>query len=135
MGLNTLGRKPPYLPTARSDGHWVLRGTIARQSTTHDVTFDWILGHEYVQMQTRRWGDGERADRLRRLAVEHRTPVHAAILGLPDAPRRRADVSDERVGGFANHCNRAIPLRADEAVVESRPQRRIHLLGSGAAKR
>ena len=31
-------------------GHWVLRGTIARHSTTHDVTFDWILGREYVQM-------------------------------------------------------------------------------------
>jgi hypothetical protein len=24
-------------------GHWVLRGTIARQSTTHDVTFEWML--------------------------------------------------------------------------------------------
>jgi hypothetical protein len=31
-------------------GHWVLRGTIARQATTHDVTFDWVLGREYVQM-------------------------------------------------------------------------------------
>lgn len=31
-------------------GHWVLRGTIARQSTIHDVTFDWMLGREYVQM-------------------------------------------------------------------------------------
>lgn len=31
-------------------GHWTLRGTIARQSTVHDVTFDWILGREYVQM-------------------------------------------------------------------------------------
>src|SRR5437588_1635940 len=31
-------------------GHWVLRGTIARHATTHDVTFDWILGREYVQM-------------------------------------------------------------------------------------
>ena len=31
-------------------GHWVLRGTIARQSTTHDVTFDWMLGRENVQM-------------------------------------------------------------------------------------
>ena len=31
-------------------GHWVLRGTIARQSTTHDVTFDWLLGRNYVQM-------------------------------------------------------------------------------------
>src|SRR5881227_3789842 len=31
-------------------GHWVRRGTIARQSTTHDVTFAWMLGREYVQM-------------------------------------------------------------------------------------
>jgi hypothetical protein len=31
-------------------GNWVLRGTIARQQTVHDVTFDWMLGHEYVQM-------------------------------------------------------------------------------------
>ena len=31
-------------------GHWVLRGTIARQQTTHDVTFEWMLGREYVQM-------------------------------------------------------------------------------------
>src|SRR5438046_9402864 len=31
-------------------GHWVLGGTIARQATIHDVTFDWILGREYVQM-------------------------------------------------------------------------------------
>jgi hypothetical protein len=31
-------------------GHWVLRGTIARQSTVHDVSFEWMLGREYVQM-------------------------------------------------------------------------------------
>lgn len=31
-------------------GHWVLRGTIARQQTVHDVSFEWLLGHEYVQM-------------------------------------------------------------------------------------
>ena len=31
-------------------GQWVLRGTIARQSTTHDVTFEWMLGREYVRM-------------------------------------------------------------------------------------
>lgn len=31
-------------------GEWVLRGTIARQQTVHDVTFEWLLGHEYVQM-------------------------------------------------------------------------------------
>ncbi len=32
-------------------GRWVLRGTIARQQTVHDVTFDWLLGREYVQMR------------------------------------------------------------------------------------
>src|SRR6266566_3079001 len=31
-------------------GHWVLRGTMARQSTTHDVDFEWMLGREYVKM-------------------------------------------------------------------------------------
>ncbi len=31
-------------------GRWVLQGIIARQNTTHDVTFDWMLGREYVQM-------------------------------------------------------------------------------------
>lgn len=31
-------------------GRWVLRGTIARQPTVHDVTFQWLLGREYVQM-------------------------------------------------------------------------------------
>ena len=31
-------------------GHWVLRGTIAQQQTIHDVSFDRMLGREYVQM-------------------------------------------------------------------------------------
>src|SRR5262245_44178005 len=31
-------------------GQWVLRGTIARQSTIHDVSFEWLLGREYVKM-------------------------------------------------------------------------------------
>jgi hypothetical protein len=31
-------------------GSWVLHGTIAGQQTTHDVTFAWLLGREYVQM-------------------------------------------------------------------------------------
>jgi hypothetical protein len=31
-------------------GHWVLRGTIAGKQTVHDVTFEWLLGREYVQM-------------------------------------------------------------------------------------
>ena len=31
-------------------GHWVLRGTIAGRQTTHDVSFERMLGREYVQM-------------------------------------------------------------------------------------
>jgi hypothetical protein len=34
----------------RLAGQWVLRGTIARQRTVHDVSFAWLLGHEYLQM-------------------------------------------------------------------------------------
>lgn len=34
----------------RLEGRWVLRGTIARQPTVHDVTFTWLLGREYLQM-------------------------------------------------------------------------------------
>ena len=30
-------------------GSWVLEGTIAGQQTTHDVTADWVLTHQYVQ--------------------------------------------------------------------------------------
>jgi hypothetical protein len=41
---------PPDSLFDRLIGHWVLRGTIARQETTHDVTFEWMLGREYVQM-------------------------------------------------------------------------------------
>ena len=31
-------------------GHWVLHGTIAGKDTTHDVTADWMLRHEYVRL-------------------------------------------------------------------------------------
>jgi hypothetical protein len=41
---------PPDSLFSRLVGHWVLRGTIARQETVHDVNFEWLLGREYVQM-------------------------------------------------------------------------------------
>jgi len=34
----------------RTIGRWVLRGTIAGQQTTHDVTFEWVLNRGYVRM-------------------------------------------------------------------------------------
>ena len=31
-------------------GNWVLRGEIAGKQTTHDVTSEWVLGHQYVRL-------------------------------------------------------------------------------------
>ena len=31
-------------------GHWVMRGTIGKQETTHDLDAQWVLDKEYVQM-------------------------------------------------------------------------------------
>lgn len=44
----TSGLQDPLLD--RLIGEWVLEGTIAGRQTTHDVTFDWVLGHEYVRL-------------------------------------------------------------------------------------
>lgn len=41
---------PPDSLFDRLIGHWVLRGTMAKKATVHDVTFDWKLRHEYVEM-------------------------------------------------------------------------------------
>ena len=41
---------PPDSLFDRLVGRWVLRGTIARQQTTHDVTFEWMLGRSYLRM-------------------------------------------------------------------------------------
>ena len=31
-------------------GHWVMTGTIGKQSTTHDVDVDWVLKREYIRI-------------------------------------------------------------------------------------
>ena len=40
--------KDPLLE--RLAGTWVLRGAIAGKQTTHDVTVEWVLGHQYLQL-------------------------------------------------------------------------------------
>ncbi len=32
-------------------GQWVLQGTIDGKQTTHDITVDWVLNHEYIRLQ------------------------------------------------------------------------------------
>lgn len=42
---------PPKDPLLeRLAGTWVLRGTIAGQQTTHDVTAEWVLNHLYLRL-------------------------------------------------------------------------------------
>jgi hypothetical protein len=41
----------PFLQ--RLAGSWVLRGTIAGRATTHDVTSEWILSRQYLQIHER----------------------------------------------------------------------------------
>jgi hypothetical protein len=31
-------------------GHWRMEGTIAGQNTVHDVTAEWVLGHQYLRV-------------------------------------------------------------------------------------
>ena len=56
-------------------GRWVLSGTIARQHTTHDVTFEWVLGREYVQMHE-----------VSRERASNRPAYEAVVLFGRDAP-------------------------------------------------
>src|SRR5215472_14806930 len=30
-------------------GKWVLRGELAHKQTTHDISAEWVLGHQYVR--------------------------------------------------------------------------------------
>lgn len=34
-------------------GDWVMRGTIAGEPVTHDVSADWVLGHQYLRFHDR----------------------------------------------------------------------------------
>jgi hypothetical protein len=34
----------------RMAGNWILTGTIGGAKTTHDVTAEWVLAHQYLQM-------------------------------------------------------------------------------------
>src|SRR4051812_20385635 len=60
----------------RMVGSWVLRGTIARKQTTHDVTFTWLLGREYVQMHE-----------LSRERAANGTPAYEAVVLFGRDPR------------------------------------------------
>lgn len=43
----TVGLRDPFLD--RMIGEWVLEGTIGGNPATHDVTFEWVLDHQYVR--------------------------------------------------------------------------------------
>lgn len=70
---------PPDSLFDRLIGRWVLTGTIARQQTTHDVTFEWMLGREYVQMHE-----------VSRERAPNGTPAYEAVVLFGRDPRSGA---------------------------------------------
>ena len=52
-------------------GRWVLRGHMAGKDVVHDVTFQWVLGGEYVEMHE-----------VSRERTSARTPAYEAIVYL-----------------------------------------------------
>jgi len=83
-------------------GRWVLRGTIARQHTVHDVSFDWLLGREYVRMHEvsrERAPNGTPAyEAVVLFGRDPKTGAYACVCGWITPPRRR---SRPRVPGAA----------------------------------
>jgi hypothetical protein len=67
---------PPDSLFDRLIGRWILAGTIARQRTTHDVTFVWMLGREYVQMHE-----------VSRERAPNGTPAYEAVVLFGRDPR------------------------------------------------
>jgi hypothetical protein len=60
-------------------GNWVLRGTIARQQTVHDVSFEWLLGRAYVQMRE-----------VSRERTPNNTPAYEAVVIFGRDPKTGA---------------------------------------------
>lgn len=59
-------------------GRWVLRGHMAGKDVVHDVTFQWVLGGEYVEMHE-----------VSRERTPTRTPAYEAIVYLVHDPHSR----------------------------------------------
>jgi hypothetical protein len=78
LGVGPLSAQslPPDSLFDRLVGHWVLRGTIARQQTTHDVTVEWMLGREYVRMHE-----------VSRERAPNGTPAYEAVVLFGRDPR------------------------------------------------
>lgn len=60
----------------RLAGKWVLHGTIARRETTHDVSFEWMLGREYLKMHE-----------VSRERAANGTPAYEAVVLFGRDPR------------------------------------------------
>lgn len=57
-------------------GTWVLQGTLAGRATTHDVTADWVLGHQYVRLTERsREKDAQGAPQYEAIVLIGRDPA------------------------------------------------------------
>lgn len=50
VGLTAQQPDPQRALLEKMTGHWVARGTIGKQQTTHDIDAQWVLNKEYVQI-------------------------------------------------------------------------------------
>ncbi len=74
---------PPDSLLDRLIGHWVLQGPMAGQRVTHDVTCEWVLGHEYVRLhevsRERSTSGGPAYEAIVYLVRDPRTKEYAAL--------------------------------------------------------
>lgn len=80
--VGLLAVSPAHAQSAERDsllshmiGRWVLRGPMAGKEVVHDVTFQWVLGGEYVEMHE-----------VSRERTPARTPAYEAIVYLVRDP-------------------------------------------------
>ena len=82
--------------------------------------------------------DGDGADGLHWLLVEHRLEAGAAVLGLPHAARRGADVKSELAAGFIDRGHggdaAAHGGRADVAGAQARQRASVEALRGGRGR-
>ena len=55
LSVSAIGQPAPVNDALldRLAGTWTLHGDIAGKSTTHDIRTEWVLGHQYLQIQER----------------------------------------------------------------------------------
>jgi hypothetical protein len=86
-------------------GSWVLQGIVAGKETTHDITNDWVLGHQYLRIQEAAREKNSKGD-----------PAYEAmvIIGWDQASSRYLAIWLDIWGGFGKATVGYAPKTGDE---------------------